>query len=330
MPMSDLTNFTWSALDLPSGAKVTMGVLVVFMLAAVTGESWMASGLAALLAWLTNVPGEFRHRIAGMIAFGLGGALITLLAGMIGLSVGTASVSIAVIGFIGTLALLCGTRPYMIGYSLICWAIYSPFLVSSSGVGNCVLAVLTGTGILIALNWIAATRSDPVVNVVENGRPAEHPDPGFVFAYAATVALVLGLTTWAGWTLLKTDPTLIVGGAFFVIGFDVSKTWTSGRARMIGVVAGIGTGLFIADALGPGLALDVVALMACFLSFATMAIHPSAFMFFFTVFLAVGWHGLDTSQLNLTLWERIAGEAAGVITAMLAIAFLQWRSHRQA
>jgi hypothetical protein len=46
---------------------------------------------------------------------------------------------------------------------------------------------------------------------------------------------------------------MVVGGAFFVIGFDVNKTWVAGIARVIGIVAGILLGMMIGGMLNPGL-----------------------------------------------------------------------------
>ena len=37
--------------------------------------------------------------------------------------------------------------------------------------------------------------------------------------------VLIALTTYLGWTLLKVDPTLVAGGAFFIIGFDTRTTW---------------------------------------------------------------------------------------------------------
>ena len=47
-------------------------------------------------------------------------------------------------------------------------------------------------------------------------------------------------------------------------------------------------------------------------------------MFFFMVFVAMGWHGMDADTLSLTVRERFYGELWGVVAAMAAIVFLQW------
>jgi hypothetical protein len=47
------------------------------------------------------------------------------------------------------------------------------------------------------------------------------------------------------------------------------------------------------------------------------------------VFVAIVWQGLDPEGLDLTVTERLYGESAGVMVAMLAIMFLQWWQNRR-
>ena len=150
----------------------------------------------------------------------------------------------------------------------------------------------------------------------------------FIIAYSVTVAIVLALTTYLGWVKLKTDPTMVVGGAFFVIGFDVNKTWVAGIARVIGIVTGMLLGMMIGGLLDPGLLYYAILIAAFFLCFAAMPVHPGFFMFFFMLLIAMGWQGLATEQLNLTFWERFLGEGVGVLIAMVAIALLHWQQTR--
>ena len=70
--------------------------------------------------------------------------------------------------------------------------------------------------------------------------------------------------------------------------------------------------------------LIVVMVAACGLSFAAAGVHSSAWMFFFMVFVAMGWHGLDAETFNLTIREKFYGETMGVVTAMIGVVFLQW------
>ena len=325
--MSDLLRFNWRAFDPAAGIKVGVGLVVMIVLTSATGETWLATGFAAMLAWLTNVPGSLKHRIGGMLAFGVGAIAMTLVSGLMGLDLWLNVLAIAVVGLLGTYALSWGTRAYMVGWVVICWAIYGPLLVESTSVENCVLAILAGTGVVVVLNLVPALFG--TADATTTQATSTEPKKDFVIAFSVTVALVLGLTTYLGWTLLKSDPTLVTGGAFFIIGFDMRTTWVAGFARVIAILTGALLGLAIASLLGPGLLLDAIAIAAAGLSFAAMAIHPGAWMFFFMIFAAIGWHGLEGDRFELTVWERLSGESVGVLIAMAALAYLQWQRNRR-
>ena len=334
--MSNLIRFNWrEGFDAASGIKVALGVFIMMVLTQLTGEPWLATGLAAMFAWLTNVPGSLKNRIGGMFVFAGGAATITLVSGQIGLELWPNVITISIIGVLGTLVLAWGMRAFMIGWSLICWAIYAPFLIDGTSVVNSILAILVGTGIVILLNAIGEAIGSKGTETVAAEVPAAtettttEPGTDYILAYAITVALVLALTTYYGWVELKADPTLMVGGAFFVIGFDAKKTWVAGIGRLMGLVGGTLLGLLIAKLFGPGLLLDVMMIAACGLSFATVAVHPGGWMFFFMVFVAMGWHGLDPEAFDLALKERFYGETVGVVAAIVALVFLQWWQNRR-
>lgn len=327
--MGDLIRINWRAIDPLTTAKVSIGLLVMLLIDHLTGESWLVTGLVVLFVWMANMPGSLKVRIGGMLSFAGAAIAITLLWAQIELSLWPNIAAIAVIGFAGTIALLWGMRAFIIGFSLICWTIYGPFLVATTSVWNCVLAIILGTGIMIVLTSIAAFFEDEKPGESAKEESAEKPDSSYVYAYATTVAIVLALTTYYGWVGLETDPTLMVGGAYFVIGFDVNKTWSAGIGRALGLIGGAFLGLAIAHLLGPGLLLDAVMILACGLSFGAAAAHPGAWMFFFMIFIAIGWPGLDPELFDLTANERFYGEFAGILAAMVAIIFLQWWQTRR-
>ena len=120
--MSDLFRLQWDEFDAISGLKVVAAALLIFGLMAITGETWIATGLILLFAWLTNVPGPLKNRLAGMAAFAIAAIAVTWLSGQIALGIWPNTIAITVIGFLATFALAWGTRPYMVGYALICWA----------------------------------------------------------------------------------------------------------------------------------------------------------------------------------------------------------------
>lgn len=321
--MEALARFNWQAFDPVIGLKVTSGFIIMLLLEQVTGGSWFATGMVVLFAWLSNTPGRLNDRVAGLAAFGAGAIALTLIFGQIGLAALPNTILMAALGFLGALALLWSDRAFMVGYVLICWAIYGPLMVEGTSVENCIVAIILGVTVIVSITAAPfALKSEPEQTAVEQA-PADVPTKEFVIAYAIIVAIVLGLTSYLGLAYLKTDPTLIVGGAFFVIGFDLKTTWDVGIARVIGVVSGTFIGFAIGDALGSGLLLDIVAVAAFFLCFATMSVHPGAFMFFFLIIIALTWSGLDVEMLNVTGNERFVGETLGVVIAILAIVLLR-------
>jgi hypothetical protein len=323
--MSDVFRFDWAAFDTRSGLKVAVAALLIFGLMAVTGETWIATGLILLFAWLTNVPGALKDRFMGMVAFAAGAIAITWLSGQIGLALWPNTIAITAIGFLATFAFAWGMRAYMVGYALICWAIYGPFLIASTSVANCMGAIVVGTGAIMVTTTIGVFLEKSDSAAAQSAEPrSSGPDYAAAFPYATTVALVLGITTYLGWVTLKTDPTMAVGAAFFVIGFDAKKTWVAGITRVIGIVAGVFLGYAAAQVLEPGLVTDIVSVTALFLCFAAMNVNPGLFMFFFMFLIALGWTALDPETLDLTFWERVTGESVGVVIAMLAIAYLHW------
>ena len=264
-----------------------------------------------------------------MAAFAAGAIAVTWFSGQIELSLWPNTIAITIIGFVATMALAWGTRAYMVGYAVICWAIYGPFLISSTSVANCVGAIIVGTAAIMVtttIGFFMEKKSEPADDGGQTD--ATGPDYAAAFPYATTVALVLGLTTYLGWMSLKTDPTMAVGAAFFIIGFDAKKTWIAGITRVIGIVAGLFLGYAAAQVLEPGIVTDIVSVAALFLCFAAMNVNPGLFMFFFMFLIALGWTSLDPETLDLTFWERVTGEGVGVVIAMLAIGFLHWLQTR--
>lgn len=328
--ISDLLRFNWGAFSLSSGIKVSSGLLVMLILTQITGEAWLATALVAMFAWMANFPGSLKDRTVGLISFAVSASVITILHGFIKTSVWPNTFAIMVFGFLGTIALFWGMRAFMIGFSLICWAIYGPLMVATTSVSNCLIAILAGTIVVILLNAIGDALEKKQYLEKEDVAPestgtTDPPLPvSYLIGYAFIVAVVLGLTTYFGWVELKTDPSLMAGGAFFVIGFDIRKTWVAGIGRVLGLIGGSLLGLLIANLLGPGTILDLVMIIACGLSFAAAGVHPGGWMFFFMVFVAIGWHGMDAATFNLTVAERFYGELIGIAIAMTAILCIRW------
>jgi hypothetical protein len=328
--MKELTQFNWKAFDsasVTSGAKFAIGVVVMMVIQNLTGESWMITSLIALFAWLVNVPGPLKDRIGGMLGFALGAILCTLLAAMIGPEMLSGIIALSVVGLLGTTAALWGTRAGMVGWAIIMYMIYAPSFVAGIGLEQTIFAIVIGVGVLFVLNVVEVVIKPDGRNEPESTGEVG-ADSAYIAAYALIIALVLGVATWMGQSI-KTDPLMVTGAAFFVIGFDQRKTWVGGIARMIGISLGILMGTLMVSLIGPGLFLQVLLVAAAFLCFATAPVHPSLLMFFLTIYFAGGWQGMQWDALELTINEKIAGESVGVVLAFVAIGLLRyWQGTR--
>ena len=257
--MRELMQFNWQAFSPAAGLKVAIASGLIFSLEASTDESWLVTGLVLLLAWLADIPGSLNERLQGTAVFALIAVAITLFMGLIGLALWPNVLTIFLIGLAGTLALALGMRAFLLGYVLIAWAIYCPFLIAETSLVNCIVAVLFASGLLMALNiagarlWGSESEPEAIEEAGSAGEsPGDGPTPGFVMAYALVVACVLAATTYIGWKNLKVDPTVVVAAAFFVIGFEANKTWVNGLARVIGILVGMFLGYQVSLMVGPG------------------------------------------------------------------------------
>jgi hypothetical protein len=320
--MKELTQFNWKAFDTVSGAKFAIGVVVLMLFQTSTGESWMITGLIALFAWMVNIPGPLKDRIAGMLGFALGAIFCSLLAAMLGPQLMAGIIALSVIGLLGTTAALWGTRAGMTGWAIVIYMIYAPSFVAGIGLEHTIFAIVIGVGILFVLN-VAGVVIKPDGRDEPESSGEVGADTAYIAAYALIIALVLGVSTWLGQSI-KTDPLMVTATAFFVIGFDQRKTWVGGVARLIGIALGILVGTLMVSLIGPGLFLQMLLVAACFLCFATGPVHPSLLMFFLTIYFAGGWQGMQTEALELTINEKIIGEVAGVLLAFVAIGLLRY------
>ena len=71
--------FNWQAFDAAAGTKYVIGVVVIYILGGWLNFPWFTAGICALLAWLTDVPGNRVDRVLGVLAFGVEGSLLPLL-----------------------------------------------------------------------------------------------------------------------------------------------------------------------------------------------------------------------------------------------------------
>jgi len=147
-------------------------------------------------------------------------------------------------------------------------------------------------------------------------------DSRYIAGYALVVAIALAVGTWIAQSA-QTDPSMVAAGAFFVIGFDLKKTFVGGIARLIGIFVGIVLATLLLSQVAPGPLFEIIMIVTAFLVFALAPVHPSFLMLFLTIFLASGWRGMEADVFELTIYEKVVGETIGVAIAMIALILLQ-------
>lgn len=313
-----ILNFEWAALDVRGGVKYAIGVTIVIALSMVVQFSWFAVGLSALLTWLVNVPGPKRERLRGVVIFiVLGAALI----GLVYLLDGTYwpwLLSMVVVAFLGTFAMIRGSRGFMVGWCLICLFFVAPLLGTGEMPLEILSAHLLGSGVMLALIALPFGESAGTQASAETAAE-ERPSVMFVGSYAATVALVMTLGLVLGDLWLKSDPTLILQASLMIIMPSALGTWTVAIDRIIGVIAGVVVGFYLGQLAG-GQALEILLWIgASFMVVMLMNVNAGAMIFFFILPYSAVWGALDGEVGHAIANERIVAELIGVVFAGIAV-----------
>ena len=314
-----ILNFNWAAMDVKAGIKYATGVSIVIALSLVIEFSWFAVGVSAMLTWLTNIPGPRRDRLIGVVIFIAIGAV---LAGLVYFLSGTYwpwLISMVVIAFFGTFAMIAGLRGFMIGWCLICLFYVLPLL----GTGDMPLQVLSAhlLGSIVVLVLVALPFGDKGSTVESNETPVSTEKPGvaFVASYAATVAIVMTIGVALGDLWLKSDPTLILQASLMIILPSAIATWVVAVDRIIGLTAGVVVGFYLGQFAG-GLTLEIIVwIVASFLLVTLMYVNAAPMVFFFVLPFSLVWGTLEGEAGHAIANERIIAEIIGVILAGIAV-----------
>jgi hypothetical protein len=313
-----ILNFNWEAFNPKSGLKYTIGVAIVIAASLVVEFPWFACGTSALLVWLVNVPGPRSARLKGIgIYIGIGAVLVGLgyvLAGTFWPWV----ISMIVVAFIGTYAMIEGPRGFQVGWCLICWFYCLPLFGIGSLPWDILSAHFLGSFVMLAI--LAIPEKTSTQDPEESAAPAEKPSASFAASYATTVAIVMAIGTALGGLWLKSDPTLILQASLMILMPSVLGTWIVAFDRIIGLVAGVFAGAALGYLFGNALTVEVtVWLVASFMLVATMNVNAAPMVFFFVLPFTLAWGTLETEAFHELGNERIVAEIIGVVLAGIAV-----------
>jgi hypothetical protein len=323
-----ILSFNWAALDVMGGIKYAIGVSIVIALSLVMEFSWTAVGMSALLAWLVNVPGPRRERLKNIVLFIVIGAALIGLAWALAGTYWPWLISMVLVAFLGTFAMIRGPRGFMLGWCLICLFYVAPLLGTAEMPMEVLSAHLLGS-IAILIVIAQPFGNDPVAQGgSEAAEAAEKPSVPFVASYAATVAIVMTIGLVMGELWLKSDPTLILQASLMIILPSALGTWTVAVDRMIGLLLGVVAGFYLGQVAGGQIMEILVWISASFLLVTLMNVNAAPMVFFFVLPYSLVWGMLDGEAGHAIANERLIAELIGVVLAGIAVSMRAGLSRR--
>jgi hypothetical protein len=314
-----ILNFNWEALDVRGGVKYAIGVAIVIAFSLVIEFSWVAVGMSALLAWLINVPGPRRDRLNGIVIYIVAGAALIGLVYALSGTYWPWLISMVVVAFLGTFAMIRGPRGFMLGWCLICLFFVAPLLGTAKIPLEVLSAHLLGSIVILILVALPFGEAAAAEGESEEAASAEKPNVSFVASYAATVAIVMAIGLVLGDLWLKSDPTLILQASLMIILPSVLGTWTVAVDRMLGLIAGIVAGFYLGQFAGGQIMEIIVWISASFMVVTLMNVNAGAVIFFFVLPYSLVWGMLDGEAGHAIANERIVAELIGVVLAGIAV-----------
>ena len=321
-----ICRFNWQAFDAAAGTKYVVGVVTIYILGGWLSFPWFTAGICALLAWLTDVPGKRVNRVLGMVAFGVASSLLTLLYHALGGDLVLQIIAVFVVTFAGTLLMLRGARAYMVGWSCIYWFLLVPlFSDLPTGPMPTVLSINAGVAVVVTLTLLGGLFGKSIDESPVADAPQDTGlDIGFVTGFSITLAIAMAVGLWIGGRFFETDPTLVAGAAFMVVGMSSRQTWIAGIERATGAILGIIVGFYLFQFVSDEFVLFALGVVLSFLCMALMNVNPAAFVFFFLIYISHGWVSQGLERASLIANERILAELVGVVLAGLAVSGLVW------
>ena len=321
--------YDWTQFNTKMGLIFMVGTIVVFGLMEQVQFSMNASGISALLAWITVilVPDKrWGQHLTGLCCYCIIGAILTCIATALLPYSGVRLLSVAIATFIGYLMLLKGVHHFMTAWCLVYWYMLVPLFLKGEGLKSVLIGHLLGAGLVIFLNllkpfWRRATARETAVERSQSAQE-EKPESGFAIRYAAIVSMGIAAGLAAGMKWLTSDPTLIANATLNIISPSLKQTWLMGVERVIlgaiGIVAGFYFGWFFPE---PWVGIFVACLFS-FLSLAVLYISMGLVICSLFFLISYSWGQMRSELGHLIANEKLISEFLGVVIAVLAIAVL--------
>jgi len=309
----------WTSLNVKGGLKYMMGIIIVMALSMIIEFSWLMVGLSALLTWLVNVPGSRRDRAKGIGIYMVIGAVLI---GLVYLLRGTYwpwMISMVIVAFLGTFAMIKGPRGSIIGWCLICLFYVAPTLGAAEMPLEILGAHLLGSGIMLLILANPFKKGADTDEAGVEAPAAKSPGVAYCASYATTVAIVMVIGLALGDLWLKSDPTLILQASLMIILPSARGTWTAAVDRILGLVAGAVIGFYLAQLIGGPILEKIVWIGASFMVVTVMNVNAGVMVFFFVLPFSVAWGALEGDAGHAIANERIVAELIGVVFAGVAV-----------
>ena len=325
----NMFRYDWSRFDAKLGLIFMIGTLVVFSLAGKFEVSMYASGISALLAWLTIIlvpQRRWSHHLLGLVAYLVLGIALTWLAYILSPYMWGRLISMAIVTFVGYMMLLRGPHPYMVAWCLVYWYLLLPLLLSGKELSSVLLGHVAGACLVITLNlmkpiWMHATQK--ALQEVELSESPAPPPTGLVVRYAfiVSISVVTGLAAGMRWII--SDPTIVANATLNMISPSLQQTWHDAMERIIlgalGIVGGFYFGWFFPDQLVGYLVVFISSFLALGVIYVNMALLVGIIFFLMSYF----WGVMQSDQAHIIANEKLIGELVGVGIAVIAIVILE-------
>jgi len=323
-------NIDYSAFNIRMGIRGIFAIVLAFFLGSLFGQPGVIIAVSTVLITLADFEGPLTERLKFMGIFTLIGAMVTLAAGIFGMSIWPMVISVILITFFCALSLVFGSRIATFAMFLNVWYIIAQPVAGSQPLIISPICFILGGIIIMAEIIIISTfqKGSPPPDLQRRDPQEKIPDlrallslESPIFRFSIVKALAVGLSTMAGWVLIGTHPFWVTYSPLAIIKPDLHQTVTSGIQRIAGTILGGISAVVLTGIFHTMVMLQILYITASFFMLATLKVNYTIFISFMTLVVVIatqmGGAGFGSPGL-----ERIIATGIGVLIAFSVILFL--------